>query len=130
MSDLIDDPKEGLNAPEFSVSEISGVIKRMIEGEFSHVRIKGEIGRVMRARSGHVYYDLKDEKAVINAVTWKGQAAHLATQPEEGIRGGCHRQADNIPRAIEISDDCQRIGSCGCGCVDGAVGKTQAGLGQ
>ena len=58
MSDLIDDPREGENAPEFSVTELSGAIKRMIEGEFSHVRIKGEIGRVSFPRSGHVYLDL------------------------------------------------------------------------
>ena len=46
MMDLIDDPAEGVNSPEFSVTELSGAIKRVIEGEFSHVRIKGEVGRV------------------------------------------------------------------------------------
>ena len=85
MSDLIDDPKAGLNDPEFTVSEISGAIKRLIEGEFSHVRLKGEIGRVSFPRSGHVYLDLKDEKAVISAVIWKGVAARLQMQPEEGM---------------------------------------------
>ena len=50
MSDLIDDPQEGGNAPEFSVSDLSGVIKRMIEGEFSHVRVRGELGRISRWR--------------------------------------------------------------------------------
>ncbi len=85
MSDLIDQPEPGQNAPEFSVSEISNAVKRMIEGEFSHVRIKGEIGRVNRYASGHIYYDLKDENAVLNAVTWKGQASKLSVQPEEGM---------------------------------------------
>jgi exodeoxyribonuclease VII large subunit len=85
MSDLIDDPLEGENAPEFSVSELSGAIKRMIEGEFAHVRIKGEVGRVSRPRSGHVYLDLKDDRAVINGIIWKGVATRLATQPEEGL---------------------------------------------
>ncbi len=85
MSDLIDDPIEGENAPEFSVSELSGAIKRMIEGEFSHVRIKGEIGRVSFPRSGHVYLDLKDDRSVIAAVMWKGVAARVATRPEEGM---------------------------------------------
>ena len=85
MSDLIDDPKARLNDPEFTISEISGAIKRLIEGEFSHVRLKGEIGRVSFPRSGHVYLDLKDEKAVISAVIWKGVAARLQIQPEEGM---------------------------------------------
>ena len=85
MSDLIDDPIEGENAPEFSVSEISGAVKRVIEGEFAHVRVKGEVGRVSRPRSGHVYMDLKDDRAVLAGVIWKGVAARLSVQPEEGM---------------------------------------------
>ena len=85
MSDLIDDPSEGANAPEFSVSEISGAIKRLIEGEFAHVRIRGEVGRVSRPRSGHLYLDLKDDKSVINGIIWKGVASRLQVQPEEGM---------------------------------------------
>ena len=85
MMDLLDDPVEGVNSPEFSVTELSGAIKRVIEGEFSHVRIKGEVGRVSRPRSGHIYLDLKDDKSVINGVIWKGVAGRLQTQPEEGI---------------------------------------------
>ena len=85
MSDLIDDPKQGENAPEFSVSEISGAVKRVIEGEFGHVRVKGEIGRVSRPRSGHVYMDLKDDRSVLAGVIWKGVATRLSVQPEEGM---------------------------------------------
>ncbi|MEW9919011.1 exodeoxyribonuclease VII large subunit [Marimonas sp. MJW-29] len=83
--DLIDEPIEGLNSPEFTVTEISGAIKRVIEGEFGHVRIRGEVGRVSRPRSGHVYLDLKDDRSVISGVIWKGVAARLDTQPEEGM---------------------------------------------
>ena len=79
-----DDPGGG-NAPEFSVSELSGAIKRVIEGEFGHVRLRGEVGRVARPRSGHLYLDLKDDRAVIAGVIWKGVAARLTTQPEEGM---------------------------------------------
>ena len=86
--DLIDDPEDGLNAPEFSVSDISGAIKRLVEGAFSHVRIKGEVGRVSRPRSGHVYLDLKDDRSEISGIIWKGVAARLQTQPEEGKEEG------------------------------------------
>ncbi|MFK7940672.1 MAG: exodeoxyribonuclease VII large subunit [Roseovarius sp.] len=85
MSDLIDDPNPGENAPEFSISELSGAIKRMIEGEFSHVRVKGEVGRVSRPRSGHLYMDLKDDRAVLAGIIWKGVASRLSVQPEEGM---------------------------------------------
>ncbi|MEL6644440.1 MAG: exodeoxyribonuclease VII large subunit [Pseudomonadota bacterium] len=85
MSDLIDDPAPGQNAPEFTVSEISGAVKRVIEGEFGRIRVKGEVGRVFRARSGHLYYDIKDEKNVLACTTWKGQIGSLSVQPEEGL---------------------------------------------
>jgi len=83
--DLLDDLPEGQNSPEFSVTEISGAIKRVIEGEFGHVRVKGEVGRVSKPRSGHIYLDLKDDKSVISGVIWKGVAGRLDTQPEEGM---------------------------------------------
>ncbi len=89
MSDLLDDdgpaPKSGQNNPEYTVSEISGAVKRVLEGEFDHIRIRGELGRVSMPRSGHVYLDLKDDRAVLAAVIWKGVAARLTTQPEEGM---------------------------------------------
>lgn len=83
--DLLEDEQPGRNEPEYTVSEISGAVKRTIEAQFGRVRIKGECGRVMVARSGHVYLDLKDDRAVLSSVIWKGQAAKLAVQPEEGM---------------------------------------------
>ncbi|WBU65197.1 exodeoxyribonuclease VII large subunit [Paracoccus aerodenitrificans] len=85
MSDLFEDPSPGSNAPPLSVSEISGAVKRVIEGEFGRVRVRGEIGRVSMPRSGHVYFDLKDDRAVIASVSWKGQVARLSQKPEEGM---------------------------------------------
>jgi exodeoxyribonuclease VII large subunit len=82
--DLFED-QPGDNAPEFTVSEISGAIKRVIEGEFGRVRVRGEIGRVFVARSGHLYYDIKDDKNVLSCTTWKGQVSQLSVTPEEGL---------------------------------------------
>ena len=76
---------EGDNSPEFTVGELSNAIKRVIEGEFGHVRLRAEVGRVSLPRSGHVYLDLKDDKAVMAAIIWKGVAAKLDTMPEEGM---------------------------------------------
>ena len=83
--DLIEDERAGSNEPEFTVSELSGAVKKSIESGFSHVRVRGEIGRVSRPRSGHVYLDLKDDRAVLAGVIWKGVSARLQTQPEEGL---------------------------------------------
>jgi exodeoxyribonuclease VII large subunit len=82
---MIPPKSTGSNLKEYSVSEISGQVKRLIEGEFAHVRIRGELGRVVIAASGHVYLDLKDERAAISGVVWKGQAARLKVKPEQGL---------------------------------------------
>ncbi|TRW97778.1 exodeoxyribonuclease VII large subunit [Paracoccus sp. M683] len=82
--DLLED-EPGSNAHEFTVSEISGAVKRSIEDQFGRVRVRGEIGRVSRPGSGHLYFDLKDDRSVLAAVTWKGQAARLTQRPEEGM---------------------------------------------
>lgn len=73
------------NVPEFSVSEISQAIKRTMEDAFDHVRIRGEIGRLTRPGSGHLYFDLKDDKSVISAIAWKGVASRWRFQPEQGL---------------------------------------------
>ncbi|WP_439116576.1 exodeoxyribonuclease VII large subunit, partial [Paracoccus liaowanqingii] len=84
-----DDPEDaaepGSNAHEFTVSELSGALKRSIEDQFGRVRVRAEVGRVSRPGSGHLYFDLKDDRAVLAAVTWKGQAARLVQRPEEGM---------------------------------------------
>lgn len=89
MSSLFDDPDPaapaGANAPAMTVSELSAGVKRTIEGAFDHVRVRGEVGRVSRPRSGHIYLDLKDDRAVLATICWKGAAARLAVQPEEGM---------------------------------------------
>ncbi|NIZ14170.1 exodeoxyribonuclease VII large subunit [Phaeobacter sp. HF9A] len=85
MSDLLDDPTPGQNAPEFSVSEISGEVKRTLESTFGRIRVRGEVGRVFKARSGHLYYDIKDDRSVLACTTWKGQVSKLAVVPEEGL---------------------------------------------
>lgn len=71
--------------PEFSVSEISFAIKRLMEDSFAKVRVKGEIFGCKRADSGHYYLSLKDENANLSAVCWKGIAAALAVKPEDGL---------------------------------------------
>jgi exodeoxyribonuclease VII large subunit len=73
------------NLPIFSVSEIAGAIKAAVEGAFPLVRVRGEISGFKRAASGHVYFALKDEDAVLNAVAWRGSAGRLGIEPEDGM---------------------------------------------
>jgi len=73
------------NRPELSVSELADTLRRTIETNFDFVRVRGELGRVTIARSGHMYCDIKDDKAVLNTVMWKGQVSRLPFRPEEGL---------------------------------------------
>jgi len=82
---LLAESGEGDNAAPLSVSEISGSLKRVVEDRFGYVRIRGEISGYKRAASGHVYLALKDDKAVLDGVMWKGNAGRLPFQPEDGI---------------------------------------------
>ncbi len=74
------------NIVEFTVSELSFALKRVVEGSFEQVRVRGEVGRVSRPGSGHIYLDLKDDKAVLAGVVWKGVAGRLGICPSRAWR--------------------------------------------
>ena len=82
---LLASERPGDNAGPLSVSEISQLLKRHVETGFARVRIRGEISGFKRPGSGHLYFALKDEDAVIDGVMWKGSAARLAFVPQDGI---------------------------------------------
>src|SRR6266568_8592033 len=74
------------NVAEYTVSEISGAVKRMIEDGFAYVRVRGEISGFRGPHSsGHCYFALKDESAKIEAVIWKGVHSRMRFKPQEGL---------------------------------------------
>ena len=76
----------GANVAEYTVSELSGAIKRALEEGFGYVRLRGEISGFRGAHaSGHCYFALKDDKAKIEAVIWKTAFQRLKVKPEEGM---------------------------------------------
>ena len=87
MRDSVTDPQS--NTPEYTVSELAYSLKRTVEESYGHVRVRGELGRVTVAKSGHCYLDVKDDKAVINSIIWKGVMGRLSMHPEEGMEVIC-----------------------------------------
>nr|WP_316629746.1 exodeoxyribonuclease VII large subunit [uncultured Brevundimonas sp.] len=73
------------NNPPLSISELSFALKRTLEDRFGHVRLRGEISKVNRHASGHIYLTLKDDKSAIDGVVWKGSTRGLGVQPEAGL---------------------------------------------
>jgi exodeoxyribonuclease VII large subunit len=81
MSDILTS-----NIAEYTVSELSFAVKRTVEDTYGYVRLRGEIsGFRGRHSSGHAYFALKDDKAKIDAVIWKGTFSGLRFKPEEGM---------------------------------------------
>src|SRR6202042_312415 len=80
-----DPPSPATNIPVYSVSELSGALKRTIEQAYGYVRVRGEISGCKRHSSGHIYLALKDMDALIDAVCWRGTANRLAVSPQDGM---------------------------------------------
>lgn len=82
---LVARTRTGDNAEPLSITEISNLLKRTVEDRFGFVRLRGELSGVKRAASGHLYCALKDDKAVLDGVMWRGNAQRLAFVPEDGL---------------------------------------------
>jgi exodeoxyribonuclease VII large subunit len=75
-----------INAPEFTVTELSSALRRTVEDAYGHVRVRGEITGFRGAHaSGHCYFALKDDGAKIEAVIWKGVHYRMRFKPQEGL---------------------------------------------
>ncbi len=83
------------NLPVYSVSEISLAVKRALEGGFGHVRVRGEVSGFKRHSSGHSYFSLKDEQAVLDAVCWRG--TRVAVAVEDGLEVICTGRISSYP---------------------------------
>ena len=74
------------NAVEWTVSELSAALKRTVEDAYGYVRVRGEISGFKGASpSGHCYFRLKDDRAVLEGVIWKGVYGRMRVKPEEGL---------------------------------------------
>jgi len=85
------------NLREYSVSELSNYLKRAVEEGFSWVRVRGEISRVSRHSSGHCYFDLKDDRAVLASIIWKGTYPRIKVKPEQGLEVVCSGRITTFP---------------------------------
>ena len=74
-----------LNLPELTVSELSAALKRTIEDSYGYVRVRGELGKVSYHGNGHVYFDLKDDRASIAGVVWRSTAPRIKLKLEAGL---------------------------------------------
>jgi exodeoxyribonuclease VII large subunit len=105
------------NTPEYTVSDLARALKRTVETEYGHVRVRGELGRVTIPKSGHMYLDLKDAEAVIDGVMWKGVVAGLNFRPEEGLEVIAEGRLSTFPGRSKYQIIIERMEPAGAGAL-------------
>nr|WP_320192917.1 exodeoxyribonuclease VII large subunit [uncultured Desulfobacter sp.] len=70
----------------YTVGTLTRQIKNLLEDQYPFLWITGEISNFATPASGHSYFSLKDEAAVISCVIFKGQKRHLKFTPENGMK--------------------------------------------
>src|SRR5712672_843240 len=85
MVDMPETANARVNLPELSVSELSLALKRTIEDAYGYVRVRGELGNVKYHSSGHIYLDLKDDKACLAGIVWRNAAPRIKVKLEAGL---------------------------------------------
>ncbi|MBY0567807.1 MAG: exodeoxyribonuclease VII large subunit [Hyphomonadaceae bacterium] len=116
------------NLPEVSVSELAQAVKRTVERDFDNVRVRGELGRVLIAKSGHLYVDLKDENASIATVMWKANVQQLAFKPEEGLEVVVEGRLSTYPGRSQYQLIAERMSPAGVGALLAQLEKLKAKL--
>jgi exodeoxyribonuclease VII large subunit len=70
----------------YTVSQVNSLIKEILENNLpSRLTVTGEITNWSIARSGHAYFDLKDENALLPSVCWKSKLDKVKFEPENGL---------------------------------------------
>ena len=105
------------NLPEYSVTELSNALKRAVEEKFPFVRVRGEVSGLKQAASGHIYFDLKDDKAVLNAIVWKQSARLLKVKPESGLEVICMGRVTTYPGSSRYQMIVEQVELAGLGAL-------------
>src|SRR5262245_15098425 len=73
-----------------SVSALNRSVRDLLEHRFPLVWVSGEISNLTPARSGHLYFSLKDEQAQVRCVMFRSRGGRLDWQPREGMKVDVH----------------------------------------
>jgi exodeoxyribonuclease VII large subunit len=111
------EPAAPSNVPEYTVSEVSQALRRTVEEAYAFVRVRGEISGFKRHSSGHLYFALKDAEAVMDAVSWRGQAVKLGIAPEDGMEVICTGRLTTYPGRSKYQMVVERMELAGQGAL-------------
>ncbi|MBW9052080.1 exodeoxyribonuclease VII large subunit [Rhizobium mesosinicum] len=118
------------NLAEYSVSELSGSIKRTVETAFDQIRVRGEISGYRGPHSsGHAYFSLKDDRARIDAVIWKGTFSRLKFRPEEGMEVIATGKVTTFPGSSKYQIVIETLEPAGAGALMALIEERKRRLG-
>src|SRR5262245_25181090 len=83
--------------PIVTVSQLTTLIKEVLEGSFPPVWVSGEVSDFSQSHAGHMYFTLKDSQAQIKAVIWRTAASRVRFKMEDGLDVLCHGSLDVYP---------------------------------
>jgi exodeoxyribonuclease VII large subunit len=77
---------ENLGEQLWTVADLTSYIREMFEVDFrlQDVRVSGELSNLSEARSGHVYFTIKDQQAQLRCVMWRNAASRIRVWPQDG----------------------------------------------
>lgn len=73
----------------FSVSELNSEVKWLLDETFGAVWVEGELSNAMRARTGHMYFTLKDKRSQLRCAMFRNDNRHLGFEPKDGQKVLC-----------------------------------------
>ena len=111
-----------------SVSQVTAHVKDHLESRFTDVWITGEVTNLVTAGSGHIYLGLKDEKALLRSVIWRGTRGSLAIEPTDGMEVVCHGRIEVYPPRGSYQLTIDRCHALGTGTLETKLRELHARL--
>lgn len=105
------------NIAEYTVTELAFALKRTVEDAYGLVRVRGELSGFKRAGSGHLYFTLKDDKACLDGVAWRGSVPKLTFEPADGLEVVCTGRLTTFPGRSKYQLVVERMEPAGLGAL-------------
>lgn len=75
-----------MKIPCLTVTQLTALVKNLLEESFTDLTVEGELSNAGRSSTGHFFFNIKDEGAVLRGVMFKNSLGTLGFQPRDGMK--------------------------------------------